>query len=132
MSLKGGCLCRGVTYEADRLDAPPMHCHCITCRKAHGSAYTTTARVLRDAFRFTSGADLLRAYESCPGKLRQFCARCGTHLFAEFPDRPYVILRIATLDDDPEMRPAFHIWTSHDVPWLDPDCPSFPEWQPGR
>jgi hypothetical protein len=43
------------------------------------------------------------------------------------------VLRVATLDDDPKLRPAVHIWTSHDVPWLaeGEHLPRFPEWPPG-
>ena len=132
MAFKGACLCREITYEVDRLDMPVEHCHCATCRKAHASAYTTTAGVLRSHFRITRGEDLLRSYQSSPGKLRKFCSTCGTHIFAERSLEQHVILRVATLDEDPGKRPEFHIWISHDTEWLDPDCPSYPEWQPGR
>jgi hypothetical protein len=113
---------------------PIGHCHCVTCRKAHASAFTTTAGVRRDHFRWAKGEDKLRAYESSPGKLRRFCSQCGTHLIAERPAQPFVILRVATLDDDPGMAPTMHIWTSHAAPWLEDsnDVPRYPEWQPGR
>lgn len=73
-------------------------------------------------------------YESSPGKLRRFCSVCGTHLLAERPTQPHVILRVATLEDDPGTRPAMHIWTSHNAPWLadGEDALRCPEWQPGR
>lgn len=129
MPLKGSCLCGAVRYEVDRLDMPIGHCHCTTCRKAHAAAYATTAGVMRGHFRWTAGAELLRDYESSPGKLRRFCTRCGTHLVAERPDESHVRLRVATLDDDPGARPVQHIWTSHDVPWLTDDgpVPRYPE-----
>ena len=38
---------------------------------------------------------------------------------AERLAQPHVIVRVATLDDDPKMIPQAHIWTSHDVPWLE-------------
>src|SRR3974390_3247748 len=101
MAFSGGCLCRTVTYEIEQLDMPIGHCHCITCRKAHGSAYTTTAGVLRTHFKILSGEMLLHAYQSSPGKFRHFCTNCGTHLFAERPAQSHIILRVATLDDDP-------------------------------
>ncbi|QIB32801.1 GFA family protein [Ancylobacter pratisalsi] len=132
MPFKGSCLCGRVEYEIRQLDMPIGHFHCATCRKAHASAYTTTAGVLRSHFKITRGTDDLNGFESSPGKFRRFCRHCGTHVFAERPAQPHIILRLATLDEDPGERPAFHIWTSHDVDWLKPECPSYPEWQPGR
>jgi ADP-ribosyl-[dinitrogen reductase] hydrolase len=132
LTLRGSCLCGAVRYEASQLDMPIVHCHCTTCRKAHASAFTTTAGVMRDHFRWTQGQSKLRVYESSPGKLRHFCSICGTQLIAERPAQPHVILRVATLDDEPRSTPVIHIWTSHDVPWLqDGDgVARYPEWQP--
>jgi hypothetical protein len=122
-----------VAFAANDLSGPIAHCHCHTCRKAHGAAFATTARVDRAHFSWTRGEDTLRHYESSPGKLRHFCGRCGTHLMAEWIDAPAVILRLGALDDDPGGRPAVHIWTSHEVPWLDygADLPRLPEGRRG-
>ncbi len=130
MSLKGSCLCGAVRYEANRLASPIAHCHCATCRKAQGSAYASTARVMREDFRWLAGEERLTRYESSEGKYRYFCSTCGSHLMAERPAQPHVILRVATLDDDPGARPEFHIWTSPDVPWLTDEgaTPHHPEW----
>ncbi|WP_311197481.1 GFA family protein [Pseudomonas protegens] len=131
--LNGSCLCQGVQYQVQRLDMPIGHCHCRTCRKAHAAAFASTAGVMREHFRWTRGQELLRAFESSPGKLRHFCSVCGSHLLAERPGQPHVILRVATLDDDPGQTPQVHIWTSHDVPWLaDEALERWPEWQPSR
>ena len=45
-----------------------------------------------------------------------------------------VILRVATLDEDPGVRPKAHIWASHHVPWLDygTDLPTFAEAPPPK
>jgi len=131
--VRGGCLCGAVRYEVTALAGPIVHCACQTCRKAHAAAFATTARVERSAFRWLAGEDQRRAFESSPGKLRHFCSACGSHLMAEWVDRPQVILRVATLDEDPGARPAFRIWQSHTVPWLEhgPDLPGFAEVPPG-
>jgi hypothetical protein len=132
--LRGSCLCGTVAYEVDRLAGPIGHCHCRTCRKAHAAAFNSAATVDRAHFRWLKGEEALSAFESSPGKTRHFCGKCGTHLMAEWRTRPDVILRVATLDDDPGSRPVAHIWVSHDVPWLahGPDLRSFPEAPPPR
>ena len=48
---------------------------------------------------------------------------------AEWFDKPQVIVRVATLDDNPGVTPVAHIWTSHDVEWLQTDgLPKHAEW----
>jgi hypothetical protein len=91
------------------------------------------ARVTRDHFRLIAGGEKLSAFESA-GRMQRFCSVCGAHIVADRADQPHVVLRVATLDDDPMVRPVVHIWTSHDVPWLaeGEDLPRFPEWPPGR
>jgi ADP-ribosyl-[dinitrogen reductase] hydrolase len=126
--MKGSCLCGGIAYEVDQL-GPIGHCHCKTCRKAHAAAFASTARVNREHFRWLNGAELLGAFESTPGKVRRFCTRCGSHLMAEWLDKPQVIVRVATLDDNPGVVPVAHIWTSHDVEWLQTEgLPKHAEW----
>ncbi|WP_339515535.1 GFA family protein [Pseudomonas sp. RL_15y_Pfl2_60] len=133
--MRGSCLCGAIEYQVEQLDMPIGHCHCDTCRKAHSAVFATTAGVLREHFRWLKGQDKLSTYESSPGKLRHFCSVCGSQLIAQRPAQGHVIVRVATLDEDPGSRPAHHIWCSHDKPWLAPDdsaIPRYPEWQPGR
>ncbi|HCP54702.1 MAG: aldehyde-activating protein [Pseudomonadaceae bacterium] len=131
--MKGSCLCGAIEYQIDSLDKPIGHCHCRTCRKAHSAAFATTAGVLREHFRWLKGQDKLASFESSPGKLRRFCSVCGSHLVAERDQQPHVIVRVATLDEDPGVQPQHHIWTEYDVPWLEyNDLPAYDQWQPGR
>ncbi|WP_236960247.1 GFA family protein [Methylobacterium durans] len=124
-------MCGAVRYEVDQLDMPIVHCHCVTCRKAHASAFATSAGVLREHFRWTAGESLFRTYPSSPDKLRHFCSECGTHLMAERPAQPHVLVRVSTLDDDPGQRPTRHIWISHAAPWLtdEADVPRYAGWE---
>ena len=115
----GSCLCGQVAYEATKLSGSIGHCHCRTCRKAHGAAFATTARVLREHFRWVRGESLLRHFESSPGKLRHFCSNCGSQMIAERVDQPAVILRMGVVDTDPGSQPRGHIWMSHALPWLE-------------
>jgi len=80
--LSGSCLCGRVAYEADAAPGMIVHCHCQTCRKTHGSAFSTVTNVPRDRFRWTRGEELLRGFKSSPGKTRYFCSQCGSHIVA--------------------------------------------------
>ncbi len=131
--MKGSCACGAVAYAIDSIDMPISHCHCRTCRKTHAAAHVTTAGVLRHHFTWTRGTQALKAFESSPGKRRFFCGHCGSHLAAERDGAAAMIIRVATLDDAPPARPAFHIWTAHAVDWLDGEgLPEYPQWQPDR
>lgn len=132
--MQGSCLCGAIAYEATQLDSPIEHCACRTCRKAHAAAFNTAAAVKHAHFRWLRGEEKLKAFESSPGKLRYFCGECGTHLVAQRAGRDALILRVATLDEDPGARPVAQIWSSHAVPWLHngPDVLSYPEWEPGH
>lgn len=116
--MEGSCACGTIQYEIDQLDSPIEHCYCRTCRKSHAAAFNSAALVNRDHFRWVKGREKLRFFESSPGKMRQFCSLCGSHLIADRPERPYIFLRVATLDDDPGKAPMFGIWESDRVPWL--------------
>jgi hypothetical protein len=130
--LKGKCQCGAVSYEAAAISGDLWHCHCQTCRKSHAAERNTAARVRREDFRIVQGAEYLTSYESCPGKFRKFCSICGSHVYAERPELPDIVLRTGTLDTDPGKRPAYHTWVSHDVPWLAhaDGLPRYPEGLP--
>src|SRR5947207_8796265 len=118
--LTGSCLCGSVAYEVDADPGPIVHCHCATCRKTHGSAFSTVTNVPRDRFRWTRGEDLLRGFESSPGKTRYFCTQCGSHIVAERASTGTILLRMGCLDTPITNRFKVHIWRSDAAPWYDP------------
>jgi hypothetical protein len=128
MMLKGSCLSGSVAYEVDVPIGPIAHCHCKTCRKAHGSAFSSVTSVPRERFSWTRGEDLLNAFESSPGKFRRFCSKRGSQIIAERVNQPTVILRLGCLDTPVSDKPRCHIWRSDDAPWYDPkdELPEFP------
>jgi hypothetical protein len=118
--LTGSCLCGSVAYEVDAEPGTIVHCHCRTCRKTHGAAFSTVTTVPRDRFRWTSGEDRLGSFESSPGKRRFFCSNCGSHIVAERDGTGKVLLRMGCLDTPITDRPKLHIWRSEGASWFDP------------
>jgi hypothetical protein len=83
------------------------HCHCETCRKAHGAAFSTTVRVARAGFRWTAaGQELLTIFESSPGRRRTFCRACVSQMIAAWDHEDRIILRAGCIDGDPGVRPV--------------------------
>ena len=118
--LTGSCLCGAVAYEVDAPPGPIVHCHCGTCRKAHGAAFSSVMAVPRAAFRWVRGEGHLGEYESSPGKFRRFCRGCGSQIAAQRPARDQVLLRLGCLDTPVADRPVGHIWRSDAASWYDP------------
>ena len=118
--IRGSCLCGSVRYEVRGPLGPATHCHCSMCRKAHGAAFGSYARVQRSEFVLLSGADDIATYQSSPEVTRTFCRRCGSTLQFIRATRPNTFsLALGTLDDDPGVRPSMHIHIESKVPWLD-------------
>jgi hypothetical protein len=130
---EGSCLCQGVRYEIAGELGDFGYCHCTSCRKASGSAHGANAPVDRARFRLLSGAELLREYESSPGKLRVFCSTCGSPMYAYLTtSRDVLRLRLGSLDTPFTKRPRAHTWVSDKASWepLDDGMPQFPQWAP--
>jgi hypothetical protein len=116
--LMGGCLCGGVRFRVTGKLGPAGYCHCKQCQRASGSAFASNAPVRTSYFAITSGADLVREYESSPGKYRAFCSCCGSPVYSRRDDEPDVRrLRLGTIDGDPGRRPLGHVWVSSKAPW---------------
>lgn len=109
MTRTGRCSCGVVQYRLEGDLSPLVNCHCQYCRRAHGAAFATVSLVQSADFRFTSGDEAVREYRN-PEGFRSFCERCGGRLF----NRPmstdkFLLLVIASLDEEPEQRPVMHI-----------------------
>ena len=135
MTLRGSCLCGGVRYEITGPLNGALNCHCSMCRKAHGAAFRSRARVKADDFRWVQGAELVTYYESSSGNHRGFCRVCGSPLLSRFDhDARYYGLPLGALDDDPGIKPGFHVFVASKAPWYDitDELPQFAELPPRK
>ena len=118
--IAGSCLCGGIRYEIDGKIGPALNCHCSMCRKVTGAAFRSRVAVPTKHFRWIAGEDLLTRYESSPGTIRSFCRVCGSTLVSFFDDNPNTLgLAMGTLDEDPGLRPAFHVFVGSKAHWFE-------------
>jgi hypothetical protein len=117
----GGCLCGAVRYRSDAEPALQVVCHCQTCRKNSGSAFSFNVAVPQDSL--VVEGESVRTYEDHSGAsgqpfLRKFCEHCGSHVVSHGAAYGAItFIKAGTLDDPSWVDPQLHIWCSEKLPW---------------
>src|SRR5215207_1780233 len=83
--IAGGCLCGAVRYRSQAEPVMQVICHCKTCQKNSGSAFSMNVAVPQDTLELDG--DEPRRYEDRSGSsgqpfYRQYCGRCGSHVYS--------------------------------------------------
>lgn len=116
---RGRCHCGRVRFVARFPSRFACHCHCESCRRAHGAAFVTWIGFPSTQVTVTEGADHLVAHESSPATLRKFCSACGSKLFfesARWAGETHVAL--AAFDDPVDRMPEGHAFFDEHVRWI--------------
>lgn len=137
-SVRGSCLCGGVTFEIAGSLTPIQLCHARRCRKATGAAYSPEMLGPVDGMTWTAGTDLIAVYEAPvlhdpPAYRKSFCRICGSPLPTAIAGTPFVIVQAGVLDDDPSTRPFRHAFVADKACWHDiaDSLPQFDGQPPG-
>jgi hypothetical protein len=120
-SAHGRCHCGAVRFVARFPSRFVAHCHCESCRRAHGAAFVTWAGFPSAQVDVTDGRDVLKVHASSPGAQRSFCGRCGTKLFFSsdrWPGETHVAL--AAFDEPVDRASTGHVFWEEHVAWLPP------------
>lgn len=108
----GGCLCGDVRLTATGQPNRVGICHCLDCRKHHGTLFHSSAIFPQDAVTVTGET---REYQG-----RYFCPRCGSSVFGRTADE--VEVNLGALDAPDQFQPTYELWTIRREAWL----PAFP------
>jgi hypothetical protein len=113
-ALTGGCACGAIRFSALRLRRSGL-CHCMTCRKAHASAFNP---FLVFDLKDVQIEGPLQSWESSPGYDRRFCPICGSRVMAVSQGEAEISL--GSLDQPGLLSPDYEAWTTRREPWLAP------------
>jgi hypothetical protein len=114
--IHGGCLCGVVRFVALGEPTNVAWCHCQSCRRHSGAPVSVFVAYRHDAYKVIEGK--ITKFSSSPGRLRGFCAKCGSTLTCEGERSPEVHFHVGAFDDAARFKPTRHIFPEERMPWL--------------
>ena len=87
---------------------------------AYGAPASAFVEFKRDAYVVTEGE--ITKFNSSPGRLRGFCARCGSTMTCEGEGLPEIQFHIGTFtyEDASRLRPTKQFFLEERLPWVHP------------
>jgi hypothetical protein len=118
--IEGRCLCGAVRFIARGEPTEVSWCHCQSCRRHTGAPASAFVAFRRDAYAVTEGE--ITKFNSSPGRLRGFCARCGSTMTCEGEALPEIQFHIGTFthEDASRLRPTKQFFAEERLPWVHP------------
>lgn len=114
----GKCLCGAVTFTVTAEPVAVRVCWCRDCLHIAGNG-TVNMIVPTESLNY-SGTIAEHTNKAASGNdmIRQFCPKCGCHLFASSSARPHFrVVRVGNLDDPSSVSPRQNIWTASAPKW---------------
>jgi hypothetical protein len=105
---RGGCLCGAVRLEASGEPYRVGICHCLDCRKHHGTVFHTYAVFPAAAVTVTG--------ETADYRGRHFCPVCGSSLFGRSGNE--IEVPLGTFDATSQLKPTYELWVRRREDWL--------------
>lgn len=108
MTRHGGCFCGRLRFAVEGEPVRSGVCHCLDCRKLHGSLFHASAIFPETAVKISGEA---REYEG-----RYFCPACGSQVYGRSEGE--VLINLGAFDLIDRFRPTYELWTVRREAWL--------------
>jgi len=116
----GKCDCGQLEWEVNLEDKAHILCHCDTCKRLSGGAYTLNQIIPKDDLKITKGEVKTYTYYGASGSPVHcyYCPNCTTHAYHHqtIMGDKYVI-RTILLDEGKDLKPAAEIWGKARLAW---------------
>lgn len=118
--LSGSCQCGAVTYVVSAAPLFTYACHCSSCQKRTGSAFSLGLVIATETLDLKGTlTSWSRVSQQGHTNTRYSCASCGNIIYGIGDTNPELAkLQAGTLQDTTAVEPEVHIWTSKKQPWL--------------
>jgi hypothetical protein len=122
-ALAGSCLCGTIRFELTSEPLIMVNCHCSRCRRGRSAAHATNLFVFPRQLHWLAGEASVRVFD-LPGAERfgiNFCPTCGSGVPRQSAKIGRVNVPAGSLDGDPGIAPAYHIFAASRAPWFEID-----------
>ena len=119
MRIDGKCHCGKISFEADVNPDAVGICHCADCQTLTGSVFRANVQAAAESFVLRGQPKIyIKTADSGNRRAHAFCPDCGTPVYASaISDPPTYSLRIGTIRQRGQLRPARQIWCQSALPW---------------
>ncbi|MBI1683003.1 GFA family protein [Caulobacter hibisci] len=118
--LSGGCNCGAVRYVIASPPVAVIACHCTSCRRQSGAAFSVNLIVRADTMSVEGELASWLDPDTESGAVidRQFCGACGSPIRSvPTAARQMIAVKAGCLDTPESFAPQMHIWTRSALPW---------------
>jgi hypothetical protein len=122
--ISGHCLCGSLNYISDAEPILIGLCHCLTCQRQSGSAYSVNVAVPKDSLKIEGQA--LKIFNTIGGSGQPvqlfFCGHCGSAIATSAEAIPgLAFIKAGTLDETSWINPTLEIWCESAQSWIEHD-----------
>ncbi len=132
----GGCLCGAVRYTISGALQAVVVCHCGSCQRQSGSAFSLNAMIGEAQIVLTGTPHVFTEISDSGSEVyRHFCAQCGAPLLSKLQAMPgMAAVKVGTLDDTAGLAPIAQLWCTREQDWLNLnlDTPRFDKNPPAQ
>ena len=116
---EGGCYCGNLRYAVAGDPLNTAICHCKSCQRQTGSAFSLVATVPRGSLSMEGSVATYEITGDNGAVRRYFCAKCGSPIAIDLAKMPTVtLLSVGTLDDTSWVKPEMQIWCESAQSWI--------------
>jgi hypothetical protein len=98
---RGSCFCGTVQIKVTGEPVAAGYCHCESCRQWSAAPVNAFTLWPPQAVEVTSGAEFVEGFNKTPNSTRNWCTKCGGHLFTEHPGMGIVDVYAAIIPNLP-------------------------------
>jgi hypothetical protein len=117
MTLSGQCSCGLVGFSFSRASLLAYQCHCSVCRKATGSAFSTTLIAPESNFIWNRGGEHVSSYFKEGGYKVSFCSNCGSPVPNKFRNFSLYSVPLGSIDGQPDIRVVAKLHLNSRAQW---------------